>query len=148
MIKFFIEEYKGLSNFEPCPIFYKHKNFPTLEHAYQASKTVTDEAYIYAISKLPANKAGVAKKWGKVVKLRLDWKKVKLRIMENFLRQKFSQLKFKTLLLSTRDEYLEEGNWWDDNFWGNCHCKKCIDKEGQNNLGKLLMKIRGDLEGG
>jgi hypothetical protein len=143
MIDFFIEEYKDLSNFEPCPIFYKHKNFPTVEHAFQASKEVDPGFYFDQILALPADKAGIAKKIGRKMKLRSDWDKVKLRIMENFLRQKFSQEKFKTLLLSTGDEILEEGNWWHDNIWGNCHCKKCIDKEGQNNLGKLLMKIRG-----
>ena len=39
---------------------------------------------------------------------------------------------------------LIEGNTWSDNFWGDCHCPKCRGIKGENNLGKLLMKIRED----
>ena len=37
--------------------------------------------------------------------------------------------------------HLEEGNWWGDIFWG-------VDKKtgaGENNLGKILMKVREEL---
>ncbi len=36
-------------------------------------------------------------------------------------------------------EELVEGNWWNDTFWGVCN------GEGQNNLGKILMKIRKEI---
>jgi hypothetical protein len=39
---------------------------------------------------------------------------------------------------------LIEGNWWHDNFYGSCTCNKCVNK-GENNLGKILMKIREEL---
>ena len=145
MINFFKDEYEGFSNFDPVVIYYMHYNYPTLEHAYVASKSF-DGLFHHRISKVPADKAGLAKRMGREVKLRGDWEKVKVRLMERFLRQKFSYEKFRNLLLSTGDEILVEGNWWHDNYWGNCHCNKCKDIEGQNMLGRLLMKIREDLK--
>jgi hypothetical protein len=62
--------------------------------------------------------------------------------MKKFLMQKFSKHEFKSLLLSTENMFLEEGNYWHDNFWGNCYCKKCKNIIGKNQLGKLLMKVR------
>ena len=47
----------------------------------------------------------------------------------------------KALLLATGDANLEEGNTWNDTFWGVDLANGC----GQNNLGKILMKIRGEL---
>jgi predicted NAD-dependent protein-ADP-ribosyltransferase YbiA (DUF1768 family) len=43
------------------------------------------------------------------------------------------------MLLLTGDCELVEGNTWGDKFWGVC------DGEGENHLGKLLMKIRAEL---
>jgi predicted NAD-dependent protein-ADP-ribosyltransferase YbiA (DUF1768 family) len=43
------------------------------------------------------------------------------------------------MLKATGDEELVEGNWWNDTFWGVCN------GVGENNLGKLLMKIRAEL---
>jgi predicted NAD-dependent protein-ADP-ribosyltransferase YbiA (DUF1768 family) len=41
-----------------------------------------------------------------------------------------------------------EGNWWHDNFWGDCYCNnksgkhpECL-KPGLNKLGLLLMNLR------
>lgn len=43
-------------------------------------------------------------------------------------------------LEATGDSLLVEGNWWHDTFWGVCN------GFGENNLGKLLMKIREELK--
>lgn len=72
--------------------------------------------------------------------LRKNWDIIKLQVMEDLLRIKFSDPSFKKLLLATENEVLQEGNWWKDYFWG-------VDKTtgyGQNHLGKLLMKIRNE----
>ena len=37
------------------------------------------------------------------------------------------------------DEYLEEGNNWGDKVWGT------VNGEGENNLGKILMRVRKEL---
>lgn len=65
--------------------------------------------------------------------------------MNDLLWQKFNQEPFKTKLLQTGSETIIEGNWWHDNFWGICQCKKCEYIEGENNLGFLLMHIRTEL---
>ncbi len=56
--------------------------------------------------------------------------------METILRDKFSDSKLRQKLLETGNEELVEGNEWSDFFWGVCNGK------GQNQLGKLLMKLR------
>jgi ribA/ribD-fused uncharacterized protein len=48
----------------------------------------------------------------------------------------------KQRLLNTEDSLLIEGNWWHDNFWGDCNCPKCICIPGENYLGKTHMSLR------
>ena len=38
--------------------------------------------------------------------------------------------------------WVVHGNWWHDNYWGNCNCDRCKDIKGQNKLGKMLMDLR------
>lgn len=140
-INFFKDEYEDFSNFTPVVIYYEHYNYPSVEHAYVAAKT-TDFMFRKKILEIPADKAGRAKRLGKRVKLRPNWDLMKYALMKRFLMQKFSYEKFKKLLLSTGDCFIEEGNYWHDNFWGNCYCKKCENIKGENKLGILLMEIR------
>lgn len=145
MINRFDGENEEFSNFYPCIIYFKGLKFESIEHAYVAAKS-NDYFFWKIISQLPSEKAGLAKKRGRSIKLRDDWDEIKLKTMEELLRKKFSVKKFKEKLMFTGDEYLEEGNYWHDNYWGSCYCKKCKNIEGQNMLGKLLMKIRRELE--
>lgn len=136
MISEFKDEFKFLSNFYSSPIEFEGIIYPTVEHAYQASKT-DSISMREKIASLPF--PGQAKKYGRKVEIRKDWDK--LEIMKELLRKKFSIPELKELLLSTNDEMLIEGNWWNDVFWG-------IDlktKEGENHLDKLLMEIRDEL---
>ena len=141
MINEFKGPYKEFSNFEPVVIYWKGIKFPSVEHAYVACKS-SNPKFWEMISKIPANKAGKAKKEGRKVPLRPNWEDVRVYYMEQFLIQKFKYDKFKNKLMSTGDETLVEGNHWHDNFWGDCSCDKCKDIEGQNMLGELLMSIR------
>ena len=38
-----------------------------------------------------------------------------------------------------------EDNWWHDNYWGDCQCEKCKNIEGQNKLGKILMRVANEI---
>lgn len=143
MIDKFRDGNRFLSNFWPIDIEYEGLNYSSVEHAYQASKT-TDLNHRKFISKL--GKPGDAKRFGNKVKLIKGWDRIKIIVMEELLRKKFSNKELRDRLLKTGDEYLEEGNTWHDNFWGVCKCNRCYSKEGLNNLGKLLMKIRQDLQ--
>ena len=132
-------EYSWLSNFSPSWIDYDGYVYPTVEHAYQASKTldITARTDIRC-----AIYPGRAKKIGRYVNLRPDWENVKLRLMEEFLIQKFNIPEYKNLLLGTGDVMLYEGNTWGDDYWG------VYKGKGENHLGKLIMKIRERIKNG
>ena len=115
---------------------------PTVEHYFQAAKA--DSIYDY-IAIATAKTPGQAKRAGRKAVLRHDWEDVKMNIMREALRKKFSDPELKAKLLATGDQILEEGNTWHDNFWGVCHCVKCQDTMAHNHLGKLLMELRSEL---
>lgn len=55
--------------------------------------------------------------------------------------QKFNKEPFKSKLIATGDLYIQEGNLWNDKFWGVC----LKTNTGQNILGKLIMEIRNEI---
>lgn len=138
-----------LSNFYPCDIFHEGIHYPSVEHFYVAMK-FNDEQLIDGkyyttgdlrelISKIDS--PGKVKKIGKKIKLRKDWKSKKLNFMNWAIREKFKDPKLSELLISTGDLEIIEGNYWGDTYWGVC------DGQGENNLGKILMKVRDELNG-
>lgn len=132
-------QYAFLSNFFECSILYNGILYYSAECAFQAQKTL-DEIERRTISML---QPGKAKRAGRKVNLRPDWNEVRQQEMYNIVLAKFSQnSKLTGLLLSTGNEELIEGNYWHDNFWGNCSCAKCASNSGLNNLGKTLMQVR------
>lgn len=138
MIMSFNGEYDFLSNFYPVSITYEGMVFPSLEHAYQAAKTLDmDERRKIQQQARP----GQAKRLGKRVKLRIDWDERKLRVMFDLVMQKFSIGELRAKLLATGTEELVEGNSHGDRFWGVCH------GNGENHLGKTLMMVRRHLSG-
>jgi ribA/ribD-fused uncharacterized protein len=124
-------KYRFLSNFWPV-------ENTTVEHQYQAAK-FTERAY-YSIV-LKAKSPGEAKRLGRQYPIRPDWNQVKVGIMLNLLRWKFSHPDLKEQLLATGDAILEEGNNWNDRFWGICPPGS---GNGQNVLGELLMQVRSE----
>ena len=142
MIDRFEDQYAFLSNFYPCTILYKGVIFPSLENAYQAAKYSGEDA-LNVYQEFAGFTPGKAKRKGRKLPLRNDWDMVKLEVMEELLRIKFSDEGLKQQLISTGEEELIEGNYWHDNFWGCCSCEKCGNR-GMDNLGKLLMKLRSE----
>ena len=140
MINEFRGKYRFLSNFYQCETLYLTQIYPTVEHAYQASKT-TDWGERQSIRncKTPTD----AKRLGKIVSIRSDWEEIKDMNMYLFLRQKFIKDDFKKMLLDTGDEELIEGNMWHDTYWGICYCDKCSGN-GLNKLGNMLMVLRSE----
>jgi N-glycosidase YbiA len=135
-ISSFTGDYRFLSNFYPSDVELDGIVYPSVEHAYQAAKTL-DKEERKVFHKRPLPSAAEAKKLGRKSSLRSDWEGVKLQVMEDLLVQKFAHKELQEQLLATGQSLLVEGNWWGDSFWG-------VDnkKGGQNHLGKLLMKIR------
>lgn len=133
----FFKEYRFLSNFQLATVELDGLEYASTEHAYQAAKT-EDAAQRRRIRE--AQKPRDAKSLGSQVKMRMDWEQIKIGVMKDLVRQKFSKHKeLKEKLLATGDAYLEETNTWNDTFWGVCRGK------GQNWLGKTLMEIREEL---
>lgn len=81
---------------------------------------------------------------GRAIPLRSDWEDVKVSVMRDLLRQKFSTPEMASKLRDTRPHELVEGNWWHDCFWGRCTCSAHGGK-GENWLGLLLMETRETL---
>ncbi len=129
-----------LGNYSIVTVFYKGHAYQTVEHAYQAMKSL-DPAVQKTIRDCPT--PAVAKKVARQTVLRPDWEQVKNGIMLDLLREKFVQEPERSILLSTGDEHLVEGNWWGDRYWGECPVGN-----GQNWLGRLLMQVRDELKEG
>lgn len=130
-------DYRFLSNFWPAEVIFENLTFPSVEHAYQAAKTLSlDQRQDIARLATPAE----AKKAGHKLPQRPDWERVKFDVMEECVRYKFTNHEdLKAKLVATGETELVEGNDWGDVVWG------VYQGKGENRLGKILMKIRSEL---
>lgn len=132
-IKGFFGEYRWMSNFEICDIF----GYPATENAYMAAKVIPAERDYFKTC-TPAESKKHWKTCTLLDKSVEEWDARKYEVMALFVFEKFRKHKdLREKLLATGDKYLEETNWWGDTYWG-----ADINKGGQNQLGKLLIKIR------
>ena len=82
-------------------------------------------------------------KAGRMVQLRSDWEQVKLPVMERLVWTKFySDEELAEKLIATDFALLVEGNDWGDKYWGKV---PDANGEGENHLGKILMRVRARL---
>lgn len=135
MITRFDNIYYFLSNFHPIVLWYNNLIFTSVENAYQASKSKDDRVRL-AFTHISAK---AAKKLGRTITMYNDFNNDRYSIMEQLIDIKFNNKYFARQLLNTKDEELIEGNNWNDKYWGRCN------GEGQNNLGKILMCKREQL---
>ena len=136
-------KYAFLSNFYASVVQEDGITYPTIEHYFQAQKTLNPfERKEIAAAATP----GQAKRAGRNVTLREDWEEVKDDVMLQGLRLKFNIEELANMLIATGDAALVEGNWWCDNTWGSCACPKCENTVGENRLGKLLMQVREEIK--
>lgn len=143
MIDKFKGEYSWLSNFQllQTPIVVDEIKYLSTEHFYQAMKTHDNDTRIF-ISNHPLK--GL-KSFCRTIPVRGDWDSVKIDVMTWANEFKYSVRNpiLRNKLISTGDEFIQEGNWWGDLFWG-------VDIKtglGENNLGKIIMKIRSEING-
>lgn len=134
-IERFFGQWRFLSNFYPVDVEYEGVKYSSVEAAYQAAKSLSP---ITRERIRKASSPGSAKSIGRRIKLRPDWEQIKMDVMRGLLEQKFSYASLRSMLLSTGDAELIEGNDWGDRFWG------VYLEEGENHLGKLLMALRAD----
>lgn len=157
----FFDRHRYLSNFHLHPVEYEGVTYPSNEHAYHAAKiapgsTQPSNVNRYAFTGLTPSEA---KSLGRSVNLRNDWLfelpqadqlsdsqgvlilQVRDKIMLDLNRSKFTQnTGLSKLLEETGSLYLEETNWWRDDYWG------VFEGTGLNKLGRILMMIREDLK--
>lgn len=146
-ISSFSEDYAFLSNFYLCSLEWEGLVYPSLECAYQASKTLNQGAKA-VFTGLSAREA---KKQGRRLEIRQDWEFVKLAIMYKLISIKFGKVddnwQLWNALYNTHPATLIEGNTWGDTFWGATWNYPEQKWEGQNWLGKCLMRWREFLVG-
>jgi ribA/ribD-fused uncharacterized protein len=139
MIKSFEGEFEFLSNFHPSEIVWCGISFPTVEHAFQASKGEVEGMARFAALPTP----GKAKREGQKLTKPESWEIAKVPVMLTLLRRKFQIPELREKLLATGNKALIEGNNWHDTFWGVCTCPNC--EWGKNVLGELLMQVREEI---
>ena len=133
------DEYGCLSNFAAYPITLDGETWPTSEHYFQAQK-FEDAEYREAIreTKSPMQAARMGR--DRKQKLRPDWESVKVSVMTDALRAKFTQHEqLRAILLATAGAKLVE-HTANDSYWGDGG-----DGNGQNMLGRILMRIQAEL---
>jgi len=138
-VKGFFSQYRWLSNFYPCYVRVFDAVFPSTEHAYQFKKAPVGKFHPDDVIILTADEV---KKWGRRIKVRDDWEKIKVDIMHTCVYAKFTQNpELRKKLLETGQKYLEETNWWNDVEWGVYY----KTGKGKNMLGNLLMSVRNQI---
>lgn len=144
---FYEQDFYVLSNFSAFTLVWEGHRFPTSEQAYQAEKfwghgeihpnwdlirTIRDAPSAHDAYKIAERNKPIR---------RPDWDEVKVGIMKEILQSKVEQHEYvRRKLLATGDRELVENSWRDD-FWG-----WGPNKDGRNQLGKLWMEIREELQ--
>jgi hypothetical protein len=162
-----ISNFRGtfLSNFYAVSIKLNGQTYPSVEHAYQATKFSTidwnlisqetkDEIHetlklrgyaasivygndLFTDSKMTSgNIKIIADILRKYGHVDKEWEDKRVKLMISLLLQKFETEEIKIKLQETNEKKLIEGNDWGDTLWGVC------DGRGRNILGIILMEIR------
>ena len=140
-VYFYTPTYYAFDNFSAFSVELWGRVFPTSEHAYQwkkfeFSKSAVAEEIVNARSARDTKVIADAHK----EEISPDWHTVKVSYMEEILRAKIAQHeKVKSLLMETGTKEIIE-NSPTDAFWG------IGSGDGRNELGKLWMKLRSELE--
>ena len=138
-----------LSNFHPSPITMNGHTFPTAEHAFQHERALEASDLFAADAIKAVHMPKEARDIGNRVRQGTNWNILKLRRMKIILELKFRQNPhLRRQLLETGNEPLIEAST--DRFWGAgvmLRSSQLADGDwyGDNNLGRLLMRVRDDL---
>jgi ribA/ribD-fused uncharacterized protein len=139
-VSFFTTPFHPLDNSSAHAIEFERKLYPTAEHAYQVAKCTSPEgkeAICLARSPIQARKLA-----NDDYKPAQDpqWASKKIEVMEKILRSKLEQHpEVQEALRRTETEQIFQ-DYPTDFFWG-----RGKDGTGQNQLGKLWVKIRAEL---
>lgn len=137
---FYEQDFYVLSNFSAFSLHWDGKRFDTAEAAYHYEKfygySLIQDLILNSISAHAAYKIAERNKAFRLA----TWDEVKVDTMYRILEAKVGQHEYvRRKLLDTGDRELIEDSWRDD-FWG-----WGPNRDGQNMLGKLWMRIREEL---
>lgn len=125
-----------------CPVYFQGGMYASAAHAYHAAKS-DDETVRRRFQKMPMVKE--MEKLAATMQEPEDWKLRRLGVMEIVNRDKFRRNKeLREKLATTMDreivnEIYTDNDKEDSLFWG------VINNQGQNQLGRILEKIRNDI---
>lgn len=141
-IGFYPREFYCLDNFSSFAVDCKGYRYPTVEHAYQSLKFETSCPELAARIR-DARSAHEAQKlaYSWKDKVSEDWDEIKIFVMEDLLRTKLAQNPYVAKKLLQTKDYLICEDSPKDSFWG-----LGLDLFGENQLGKLWMKLRDELQ--
>lgn len=131
-------DYFEFSNFYTRELFIQGKYWQSVEHYYQAMKTLApNERRVIVL----CDTAYEAKVVGRGITIRPEWDIIKEKVMKKALLCKFTQHDdlMKKLLETGAENLVEDGN---DEYWG-----RGKNGKGKNKLGILLMEVRDILRG-
>jgi hypothetical protein len=138
-IFFYEHEYYVFSNFSSFQLEWKGILWMTSEHAYHSEK-FEDNELIEQLKNTRSAHDAMKLAYTNKDKYRKDWDDIKLKVMKDILRAKIEQHSYvKKKLLQSGDKELIEDSWR-DSYWG-----WGPNKDGQNNLGKIWMELRGEI---
>lgn len=121
-------------------VFYKNNKWKTSEHAFQAEKFNYSSIQAQKVRQQIAHSNSgreafeIAQKNSHLA--RSDWLQIRDSVMLDILRSKFSDPHLSKVLKKTGNRYLVEASPYDA-YWG-----YGPNKQGKNQLGKLLMQVR------
>ena len=129
----FVAEHRWLSNFFLCRVEWEGRVYGSAEAAYQSGKYPAAERDVFTtLDPDSAKQLSLTKPYDAAA-----WGARRERTMREVVWAKFSQNpELAKKLLATGERYLEETNWWGDQFWG------VYQGTGNNLLGKILMDVR------
>jgi ribA/ribD-fused uncharacterized protein len=135
-------EFRWLSNMALVEITYKGRTFQSVEHVYMSEKFNSIDWKELCTSKTitPYNIKKLSQERINMEPFVDNWDNIKLKVMEECLSLKFNKEPFRSKLIETGNQNIQEGNYHNDLFWG-------VDLNtnpnlGENHLGRLIMKIR------
>lgn len=134
----FFGEFRFLSNFHKCNVWYEGLMYPSTECAYQAGKVLPKYRHNF-IDISSAQSKNEWKRYPLIDSSATEWDLRKNTVMCSVVFQKFLQHEdLRKKLLSTGNKKLIELNWWGDKWFG----VDCRTNIGENFLGKILEKTR------
>lgn len=141
-IPYYETSYFVFSNFSPHSVEIDGVVYPTVEHAFHAQK-FDDEALRERFRTCGSPLAAWELARERKSQRRADWGEVKVEVLTDIIRAKIRQHKeVQDALLATGAEEIVELNPQDE-FWGSG-----ATGHGQNQTGKILMKLRDELRRG